>query len=86
MSKVIKLLLVFVLFASACQREEKTVEITDEGIHISESWIRPGAKDRNTAVFMTITNNTDLEDTLFSAGSNLAKVVEIHEKNIYMKN
>ena len=35
--------------------------------------------NRNTAAFMKITNNMDVDDTLFAVKSDLAKVVELHE-------
>lgn len=46
---------------------------------ISNPWMRAGAQNRNSAAFMKITNNTDVNDTLFSVQSDLAKVTEIHE-------
>ena len=79
MKKIIQLILIMTLLILGCQ-QEKEVELTyKEGISISDSWIRPGVKERNTAAFMRISNNSDIEDTLFAANSNLAKVVEIHE-------
>ena len=62
-----------------CEKESKTDLTLNEGISISDTWIRPGVKDRNTAAFMKISNNSPYEDTLFTASSDLAKVVEIHE-------
>ena len=41
--------------------------------------MRPGSMNRNTAAFMKITNNMDVNDTLYAVSSDLAKVVEIHE-------
>jgi copper(I)-binding protein len=41
--------------------------------------MRPGAMNRNTATFLNVTNNTDIDDTLLSVQSELAKVVELHE-------
>ncbi|MDX1700029.1 MAG: copper chaperone PCu(A)C [Melioribacteraceae bacterium] len=75
----VTLLLLFIFFASGCQKEEKKDISIKEGISIEDSWIRPGVQERNTAAFMKILNGTDFEDTLISASSDLAKVVEIHE-------
>ena len=41
--------------------------------------MRAGVKERNTAAFMKLVNNTDNDDTLFSVQSDLAEVVELHE-------
>ena len=77
MRAIFILLIMFVMIG--CQKESKTDLTLNEGISITDTWIRPGVKDRNTAAFMKIANNTPNEDTLFSADSDLAKVVEIHE-------
>ncbi|MCU7520972.1 MAG: copper chaperone PCu(A)C, partial [Ignavibacteria bacterium] len=49
------------------------------GIEIKDAWIRPGAKDMNTALYFEIINHTGKPDTLYEARSNLAQKVEVHE-------
>lgn len=53
------------------------------GIEIKDAWIRPGAKDMNTALYFEIINHTNKPDTLYDVKSDLAQKVEIHET--YMK-
>ncbi len=54
-------------------------EISEKSFVISSTWMRAGAQNRNSAAFMKITNNMDIDDTLFSVQSDLAKVTELHE-------
>jgi copper(I)-binding protein len=48
-------------------------------ILISNAWIRPGASGMNTAFFFDVYNSSHISDTLLSAESELAEIVEIHE-------
>ena len=65
---------------SAKQHETETSKhISEKPVLVSNQWMRPGSKNRNTAAFMSITNNMEVDDTLYSVESNLAKVVELHE-------
>lgn len=48
-------------------------------IVVSDSWIRPGAKGMNTAIYFTVTNNSDAADTLYDAKCEVSNVVEVHE-------
>ncbi|MDH7603384.1 MAG: copper chaperone PCu(A)C [Melioribacter sp.] len=48
-------------------------------INIKDAWARVSAKGSNSAVYFKITNNSAKNDTLISAESNSAEVVEIHE-------
>lgn len=75
--KIVIFMLVLITIVS-CQKNEKNDVIKDE-IVISESWMRPGVQNRNSAAFMKITNNTNSPDTLISVSSDLAKKVELHE-------
>lgn len=52
-------------------------------IVIKDAWIRPGAKDMNTALYFEIINHGSKPDTLYDARSDLAQRVEVHET--YMK-
>ena len=51
----------------------------DGSFFISNPWARPGAINRNSAAFFSITNKMDQDDTLYSVESDVAKVVELHE-------
>ncbi|MFA7229614.1 MAG: copper chaperone PCu(A)C, partial [Melioribacteraceae bacterium] len=48
-------------------------------ITIKDAWIRPSVKDANSALFFEVTNNAAAADTLLSAKSELAEMVEVHE-------
>ena len=45
----------------------------------TNAWIRPAAKNMNSAMYFDIINNTGTADTLLGAESDLAKSVQIHE-------
>ena len=77
MVKLLFALLVILTF-TACQ-EEQNENLEKESFQIMNVWMRPGIENRNSATFMQIINGTDTADTLFSAESDLAKLVEIHE-------
>ncbi|MGK9369145.1 copper chaperone PCu(A)C [Melioribacter sp. Ez-97] len=48
-------------------------------IKVENAWARPAAMGHNSALYMTITNTGDSEDTLYAAKSSAAQIVEIHE-------
>lgn len=87
MKKFILLITLTFLIITSCEENKvkevkklkETSEINEKSLVISSTWMRPGSKNRNTASFMNIKNNTDIDDTLFSVQSDLAKVVELHE-------
>ena len=72
-------IIVWISLISGCNTNKKLDIEVEEGIVLTDQWVRPGAKDRNTAAFLKIQNNSSEYDTLVSAGSGVAKVVEIHE-------
>ena len=74
----LSILLSLIIFSS-CQQQKTEDPNSDKPFIISNSWMRPGVANRNSAAFAKITNNTDIADTLFAVSSDLAKVVEIHE-------
>jgi len=50
------------------------------GMSVADAWVRPTiGEGRNTAAYMTITNNGDADDVLQSARSADAKAVELHK-------
>lgn len=53
--------------------------LSSQDITVKDAWIRPGAQGMNTAIYFTITNNSDSPDTLYDAKANVSKVVEVHE-------
>jgi len=59
--------------------EKETFNLNEQPFIISNPFMRAGAKNRNSAAFMKITNNMDADDTLFSVQSDIAQVTEIHE-------
>ena len=69
----------FLLPLFSCQQQDSKNSLDEKSIVISNAWMRPGIINRNTAAFMTITNNMTVDDTLFSVSSDLAKVTELHE-------
>jgi hypothetical protein len=75
----ITLTIILTLVLISCQQNEGEKTLDEKSFVISDTWMRPGSMNRNTAAFMSIKNNTDTDDTLFAASSDLAKVVEIHE-------
>ena len=82
-------LIFLLMLATSCQKESieklnedttKTVTAEPTGIlEVNNVWVRVAAKGRNTAMFLDILNGTGEADTLISAESNAAVLVEIHE-------
>jgi copper(I)-binding protein len=56
-----------------------TVNAQQSNIKIIDAWVRPSAEGSNTALFFILENNGDKPDTLLSAESSVADIVEIHE-------
>lgn len=68
------------LINSCENKTEKNVsQTTNQQINISNAWITPAAKNRNSAAYFTITNNLDIADTLFEVSSTLSQLTELHE-------
>ena len=57
--------------------------LISNAVTINDAWVRPGGKGMNTALYCTVTNNSDNADTLLSVSSSIADIVQIHET--YMK-
>lgn len=51
----------------------------DGTITLFDPVMRPSAKGMNSAIFLTIKNNSSNTDTLYSVESDIAELVEIHE-------
>lgn len=58
---------------------QKAEKIIDEELTVTSPWIRAAAKGMNSAMFLTIINNTSNADTLIGAEADFAEIVEIHE-------
>jgi copper(I)-binding protein len=85
---VLALFLLVVL--AACQKQKETPKADESSknviakeekpnFEIIDPWIRPGSARTNTAFFFKIVNNTDKNDTLIDASSDLARKVQVHE-------
>jgi copper(I)-binding protein len=72
-------LVIILLLSASCQKDDVRELNSEKSFILSNIWMRPGVENRNSAAFMTITNNTGIDDTLYSVGSDLAKVTELHE-------
>jgi len=72
-------LLFSILLGSCNQSKKKENNSIKNPIEISDVWMRAGNMNRNTAAFFKVTNNTKVEDTLYSVTSDLAKQIQIHE-------
>ena len=70
-NRIIFLLFVFVLANGFLLAQSK--------IKIKKAWLRPAARDMNSALFFEIVNNGDKPDTLIEAQSKIAGDVMIHE-------
>lgn len=56
-----------------------SLDAFEEGLHIEDAWIRPAGKNRNTGLFFRVINNTNQNDTLVGAKSELSQKTEVHE-------
>jgi len=65
------------------QTEEKaklqTINADHDGVQITNAWVRPAAKNRNTGIFFNVVNNSDKKVTIYEAKSDLAEKTQIHE-------
>jgi copper(I)-binding protein len=85
--QIIISVLIILLFGCTSEKNERQMEHSKETLSventgkliIEDAWVRVGAKGRNTAMFMNIMNGTELTDTLISAESDAAVLVEVHE-------
>ena len=60
------------ILASACTGGQ-------EKILVKDTWARPGLGGGNSAVFLTIENNSNISDLLLGAESDVASSVELHK-------
>ncbi len=64
------ILLLIILITSACGNSD--------GIAVLDAWARPGFRGDNSAVYLTINNQTNQGDGLIGANSDVAGGAEIH--------
>ncbi len=64
------ILLLIILITSACGKSD--------GIVVLDAWARPGFRGDNSAVYLTINNQTNQGDGLIGANSDVAGGTEIH--------
>ena len=87
MKKLLFLTVLLFLFFSCRQNDDiKTDKDSDYEFQSSDGTItiinpvmRPSAKGMNSAIFLSIKNNSLIADSLFSVESDIAELVEIHE-------
>ncbi len=68
--KLISLLLLAIVLLSACAKPEE--------FKVMDAWARPANAGDNSAVYFIISNATDTDDTLLSAGTDVASAAEVH--------
>lgn len=75
--------LVMVLLLAACGASSGGAEGSSPQIIVMEAWSRPSPMAAgNGAVYMTLMNEGGSDDTLLSAETDVAEVVELHESKI----
>ena len=59
-SKIMRIIVIIVWISliSGCNTNKKLDIEVEEGIVLTDQWVRPGAKDRNTAAFLKIKNKS----------------------------
>ena len=77
MKRIFYLGTIFILFPVILFSQQ--IKNHNSKIIIKDAWIRPAATNANTALFFEVVNNSDSPDTLLSAESTLAEIVELHE-------
>lgn len=85
--KVLVVFFLISLIAFSCNDKNETVEkpeinsdVIEQGnIKITNAWIRPGAAGMNTAFFFDVYNSSENPETLLTAESQIAEIVEVHE-------
>jgi len=74
-------LLLLSLYFGACttsKEQDKTGPSTGQ-ITIQDTWARPGPETGNSAVYMTVVNNSARDDSLIGIYSAVAARAEVHE-------
>ncbi|MBN1302192.1 MAG: copper chaperone PCu(A)C [Melioribacteraceae bacterium] len=88
MKKLFAISLIILLLAACTSKQEPAsdelkpdeakVEISGK-LAITDPWVRVGGRGMNTALFFDVLNGTEFNDTLLSAESDVAELVEVHE-------
>lgn len=72
--------LFFLLISCSNQKNEATTNLkSDKLIEIKNQWMSPAGRNRNSAVYFRITNDTEFTDTLYEVVTELAQITELHE-------
>lgn len=71
-------LLAAVIFMSTSLYPQETQKNQTQ-ITVKKAWVRPAAKNSNSAVYFIIENKGPKEDILLSVVSEVAEIVEVHE-------
>ena len=76
MKQFAMLLLSAAFILSACRAAE------EGNIEVHKPWVRPTAQGENAAVYFLLSNNSENDDQLIGASSNVSERVEIHESKM----
>lgn len=80
--------LAILLISSGCSKNDKPKITSDDIIEqitgsdqlqLKNEWVRVSGEGMNTALFFDAVNGTAIADTILSAESEIAQIVEIHE-------
>ncbi len=72
----VMLVVAFALTACASSAQDKS----NGGIKVTDAWARPSPSvDSPSALYMTLQNNSSVDDKLMSVQSDVAKTIELHE-------
>ena len=69
--KFLILLLILIIVINACSPASKTLTVND-------AWARPALAGETSAIYFVIKNDTNLDDTLISANTEVASSAEAH--------
>lgn len=78
-SKIVTAVLFFFILVNFSNTFSQEIQNQKSKIQIHNPWIRVAAQGANTALFFVIENTGEKPDTLISAESKIADIVEVHE-------
>jgi len=78
-SKIVFAVLFFFVLINFSTSVSQEIQNPKSKIQIHNPWVRVAAQGANTALFFVIENTSEKPDTLISAESKIADIVEVHE-------
>ncbi|MBI1939704.1 MAG: copper chaperone PCu(A)C [Ignavibacteriales bacterium] len=78
-SKIVFAVLFFFVLINFSTSVSQEIQNPKSKIQIHNPWVRVAAQGANTALFFVIENTGEKPDTLISAESKIADIVEVHE-------